>query len=253
MKPAKTTVLILVLACAGCAAGKSARLGELAQPLDVVIVPGCPNEADGRASGCQIERARYAALLWERRMASRFITSGSAVHSPWVEADTIAELMVALGVPAERILLERDALHTDENMYYSLRIARRIGARTLGVSSQAGHARAGCAFISGWGQPCTSLPVDRAAARARAAVTDAALRALRFERDPGFVELGERERSAAEREHRRRRPASFLVYAAAALMSLNGEVWMPLAQPPPLTILSFADRSKRTDNQRTDR
>jgi len=247
-----TLLTLLVSLGAGCTTGTTAttaHLGELAQPLDVVIIPGCPNEADGHASPCQLERAHYAALLWQRGMVKRFITSGNAVHTPWVEADTLAQLMAALGVPADRILLERHALHTDENMYYSVRIARRLGARTVGVSSQPGHAHAGCAFLTAWGQPCTALPIDRAAARTLPAADYARLAALPFPRDAHFLDVDERERSAAQREHRRRRPPSFLVYATATVMGLNGEVWIPVAQPPPVAVVSLADvqsRLKRT-------
>ncbi len=236
-------LIVLLLLGAGC----TPHLAELSQPLDVVIIPGCPNEPDGHASPCQLERAHYAALLWQRGMVKRFITSGNAVHTPWVEADTIAQLMAALGIPADRILLERNALHTDENMYYSVRIARHLGARTVGVSSQAGHAQAGCTFLTAWGQPCTALPIDRAATRTLSAADYARLAALPFARDVHFLELAEREHRAAEREHRLRRPPSFLVYATATVMGLNGEVWVPVGQPPPVAVVSLADVQRRLE------
>src|SRR6185369_1401839 len=93
-------------------------------PYDVVIIPGCPSEADGALSLCQLSRALWGALLWERGDTRAFITSGAAVHSPYVEAEALAAALAALGVPAEHIYLEPNALHTDENMYNSLQIAR---------------------------------------------------------------------------------------------------------------------------------
>ena len=98
-----------------------------------------------------MSRAAWAAILWQRGLAGAFITSGAAVHSRFVEADAIAAGMVALGVPAERIWLERDALHTDENMYFSLRIARALGFRTVAVASQKGHAAWSCRMLEDWG------------------------------------------------------------------------------------------------------
>src|SRR3954467_14171611 len=93
----------------GCAAQWGAVLDRRA-PFDVVIVPGCPSLDDGAMSPCQMSRAVWASILWKRGVASSFITSGSAVHSPYVEAEALAAGMVALGVPPERIWLEPNAL-----------------------------------------------------------------------------------------------------------------------------------------------
>src|SRR5438128_443276 len=120
----------LIVLCAGALAGCAPTylIGrDPAERFDVIVVPGCPTEGEGRLGRCLIGRAAWAATLWERGQAARFITSGGAVHSPYVEAEALAEAMTALGVPAERIWLERQALHTDENMYFSLLLARALG------------------------------------------------------------------------------------------------------------------------------
>jgi hypothetical protein len=116
--------LALALAVAGCGVARLEQRDPPARPFDAVIVPGCPSEDDGSLSRCQMARALWAARLWDLGWARNFITSGAAVHSPYVEADALAAALAALGVPADHIYVEPNALHTDEIVYYSLRIAR---------------------------------------------------------------------------------------------------------------------------------
>ncbi len=233
-----------------CALGGGCGLSHLEQrtpptaPFDAVIVPGCPSEDDGRPSRCQLARALWASVLWERGWASRFITSGSDVYSRYIEAETIAQVMTALGVPADRIWLEREALHTDENMYYSLSIARRIGARTIAVASSRGHALWSCRMMVDWGQRCSALSMDLGAVRARhQRVAPGAIETLRVRgtSPERWVPLATRERERA-RATGRRRPSSWLLYPTLALMRLQGEAWVP-AMPNEPRLLTWAERS----------
>ncbi len=105
---------------------------------DAIVILGCPSNADGTPSDCQIRRADMAAAL--RRYADRFIVSGAAAHNQYVEADALQALLVQRGVPAENILLERKARHTDENIYYSSRIMQAEGWQSaLVISDDPGH------------------------------------------------------------------------------------------------------------------
>src|SRR5262245_51352872 len=137
---------VLLVALAGCGGARLELRGAPARPFDVVVIPGCPTEDDGTPSRCQLARALWGAELWTRA----FITSGAAVHTPWVEAETIAALMAAAGVPADRIFVETNALHTDENMFYSLHLARRLGFARVAVASNRAHARGGCMMMVDW-------------------------------------------------------------------------------------------------------
>jgi len=217
----------------GCAARWEARPAPPAR-WDAVIVPGCPSEADGTLSLCQMSRAAWASILWQRGVAGAFIASGAAVHSRYVEAEALAQAMAALGVPAERIWIEPNALHTDENMYYSLQIARALGFHSLAVASQRGHAAWGCHMLDDWGQPCRALSVDLEAVAAMGA--RARLATLRARPASHWRPLSAREQALAERSGRRR-PPSFLLYPYIGYLRLNGERWIPYApaRPPLLT------------------
>jgi hypothetical protein len=226
----------MMLALAGCARYEVASLPPAS--FDAVIVPGCPSEDDGSLSPCQMSRAAWAAILWQRGVATHFITSGAAVHTRYVEAEAIAAGMTALGVPADRILIEPNALHTDENMYFSLRIARARGFHTLAVASQKGHAAWGCHMLIDWGQSCGALSVDLDAVKASDPL--ARLRPVRVPADPAYVPLDERERTRAQLAGRRR-PPSFLLYPYIGYLRLNGERWIPYS-PPVSVIATWADK-----------
>jgi hypothetical protein len=235
----RVAVFVLAAVVSGC----GARFEVLAPPplgYDVVIVPGCPSEEGGALSGCQISRAVWAAELWQRRVARHFITSGGSVHSPYVEAEALAEAMTALGVPPERIYLERDALHTDENMYFSLQIARAVGFRTIAVASVKGHARWGCKLLEGWGQACGALSLDFDLVKSRAGDIGPRVCGLRSALDSHFRPLVERERERA-RASGRRRPPSFLLYPFLDLLKVRGEPWVPYAPERP-AIVTWAAR-----------
>jgi hypothetical protein len=112
----------------------------IATAHDVIVVLGCPNADDGQPAPCQTERADIAVALMEAGYSGRFITSGGAVHNEWVEAETLRDLLVERGAPSDRILLEPEAQHTDENIYYASRIMQDEGfASALVVSEDPGH------------------------------------------------------------------------------------------------------------------
>lgn len=107
---------------------------------DALIVLGCPNEKDGRPSKCQRKRADLAMALSRSGYGDYFIVTGASVHSPGVEADSLARLLMERGVPRERIVLEPRARHTDENLYYSdLLMAERGWQSALIVTESPGQ------------------------------------------------------------------------------------------------------------------
>jgi DUF218 domain len=225
-----------VLAPLGCASRWEARALPPSR-FDAVIVPGCPSEADGALSPCQMSRAVWASILWQRGVAGAFIVSGSAVHSRFVEAEALAAGMAALGVPAERIWLEPNALHTDENMFYSLQLARALGFHSLAVASQKGHAAWGCQMLVDWGQPCSALSLDLDAVRAAGALPR--LQLVRTQPALDYVPIEERERLLAKARGRRR-PPSYLLYPYIGYLRLNGQRWVPSPPERPPALTSWA-------------
>ncbi len=225
----RATALLLVLGAAGCAVERLEMHGPPPRPFDALVVPGCPSRPDGTLSDCQRDRAIWAALIVRRGWARRVIASGAAVHTPYVEAEALAAAMAALGVPADRIWIEPDALHTDENAYDSARIARALGDRTIAVASHRGHAAWACRLMLDWGQPCAAISIDPAQVAAERPRVAALLDGVRTPRAASFRDLGERERDEARRAGRARRPPSAILYPAIGLLDSIGEPWIPHA------------------------
>jgi hypothetical protein len=219
---------LLIGLAAGCGAGVLEMHGAPARPFDVVIVPGCPSEPDGSLSRCQMARAVWASQLWQNGWAKHFITSGSAVYTPFVEAEALAAALVVLGVPADRIYLEPNALHTDENMVYSLEILKRLGFHSVAVASNS--AALDCLMLRDWGQDCHAYELDLSWVKARHRALGNPLERVRSRPAAQFTPLAERERQIARATGRHRSP-SFVLYLGLGLMRTNGERWVPPGLP----------------------
>ncbi len=239
MGATERSLVVVLLLLGGCATRYDLK-PTMSTRFDAVIVLGCPSKEDGSPTLCQLGRALQASLLWEQGTAQHFITSGGAVHTPFVEAEAIAQLMVTAGVPAERIYLDPNALHTDENVFNGLQIARKQRWEKLAILSDRGHSAFGCQFMTAFGASCAALSVDRDAVKARHAQLHDKIAPVRAPRDPSYVTLAERERKIYEQTGRRR-PPSFLLYPQIAIMRSNGEKWQPHA-PAEAPILCYADR-----------
>lgn len=89
-------------------------------------------------AGSSLPRALGAARLYGERPVGRVIVTGRA--EPWGYADdtapAMADIMVALGVPRDRIVIEPLARDTRQNALFSSAIVRALGAdKTLVVTS----------------------------------------------------------------------------------------------------------------------
>ena len=110
-------------------------------------------------------------------------------------------------------------------MYFSLRIARALGFRTLAVASQKGHAAWSCRMLEDWGVPsCGAFSVDMDAVLASHPLER--LRSVKTDAVEPWLPLVERERVIAARTGRHR-PPSFVLYPMLGFLRLNGERWIP--------------------------
>ncbi len=225
------------LLIAGCGASRLLVKEAPSEPYDVLVVPGCPVLKDGTPSRCLLGRAAWAALLYQRGWTRHLIASGGAVHSPFVEAEMLATIMTDLGVPADRIVIEPHALHTDENMFNALQISRALGFQRIGVASDPAQAAYGCRMMIDWTETCAGFAMDMPALEAFLTPNLDRLRGLRVRQVDDFISIDERERLRQQRTGRSRPPSLFL-YPMLGYMAWIGKPWMPIT-PPTQSLLTW--------------
>ena len=107
--------------------------------FDTLIVLGTPCRPDGTSSPEQRERVLEGVREFRAGMAKHMIVTGGAAHNSFVEADVMARVAEAQGIPAGAIVEERTALDTMQNACDSLKIMRLHGWESAEVVSSASH------------------------------------------------------------------------------------------------------------------
>ncbi len=115
---------------------QSAKLYEIEEfkTYDVIVVPGVPFE-NGQMSKTMKARVYWSKILFDKGIAKNVMYSGSAVYSPYVEAEIMARYGEALGIPKENIYKETKAEHSTENIYYSYKYSQKLGFKTVALAS----------------------------------------------------------------------------------------------------------------------
>jgi vancomycin permeability regulator SanA len=82
----------------------------------VVLVLGYPTDADGSAHPAQWFRVRGGVRALDENDCETMILAGGSVSNQLVEADKMSEIASELGVPEDRIIVERTSRNTWENV-----------------------------------------------------------------------------------------------------------------------------------------
>jgi uncharacterized SAM-binding protein YcdF (DUF218 family) len=115
------------------------RANSSRQSFDAILVLGTPADSDGNPTPELLDRITEGVREYERGVAPRIVVSGAAAHNRFVEADVMARVAEAQGVPASVILEEPRALDTIQNACYSAHILESHGWRSVEVVSSASH------------------------------------------------------------------------------------------------------------------
>jgi uncharacterized SAM-binding protein YcdF (DUF218 family) len=107
--------------------------------FDAIIVLGTPADSDGNPTPELLDRITEGVHEYQRGVAPRLIVTGAAAHNQFVEADVMARVAHAQGVPESRILEEPHALDTIQNGCYSKRILAAHGWNSAEIISSASH------------------------------------------------------------------------------------------------------------------
>lgn len=106
------------------------------KPYDAIIVPGVPyDSASGEWSLAMKGRVYWSKYLYDKGITKNIIYSGSAVYTPYCEAEIMAMYGKEIGIPLEHIYTENKAEHSTENIYYSYYMAKKIGFEKIALAT----------------------------------------------------------------------------------------------------------------------
>jgi uncharacterized SAM-binding protein YcdF (DUF218 family) len=130
---------VVFLAWAVLARVFAPRGNTAATHFDAIIVLGYPADSDGNPTPEQQARVSEGVREYERGVAPRLILTGGAAHNNIVEAESMARVARAQGVPQSAIVLEPRATSTMENACFSAQIMKQNGWRSAEVITSNYH------------------------------------------------------------------------------------------------------------------
>ncbi|MBC8289528.1 MAG: YdcF family protein [Planctomycetes bacterium] len=101
------------------------------RPADVAVVFGCRVYRSGNLSPPLADRVRSAAQLYEQGLVRYLIMSGGPGMGDVHETDAMRRFAVELGVPVERILIDREGLSTSATIRNTLPLIREHNFRRI--------------------------------------------------------------------------------------------------------------------------
>ena len=104
------------------------------EKYDLVVIPGVPLE-NGKWSRVMKARIYWSKYLYDQGIAKNIMYSGSAVYTPYFEAEVMALYARAIGIDTAHIFIETKAEHSTENIFYSYRKARKLGFKKIALAS----------------------------------------------------------------------------------------------------------------------
>jgi uncharacterized SAM-binding protein YcdF (DUF218 family) len=101
---------------------------------DAIIVPGVPLENEDWSKIMQM-RVFWSHYLYNQGIAKNIIYSGSAVYTKYIESSIMALYAKELGIPEEHIFEDSLAEHSTENLYYSCKLAEKLGFEKVALTT----------------------------------------------------------------------------------------------------------------------
>jgi len=131
--------IIAALLCSSCADQKFARKyfakAKQEAPYDVIIVTGIPYNDSSSSGLIFTARVLWAKYLYDHGIAKNIIFSGSDVSTPYYEGKAMKIMADSLGVPSDHTFAETRAEHSTENVWYGMKMARKMGFRRMALAA----------------------------------------------------------------------------------------------------------------------
>ncbi len=103
-------------------------------PYDAIIVTGNPFNGK-KWSDVMKMRVYWSIILYKRGLTKNIIYSGSAVYTPYIEAEIMKQYAIKLGVPEDVIYTDTIAEHSTENLWYSCKLAKQVGFTKVALAT----------------------------------------------------------------------------------------------------------------------
>lgn len=107
--------------------------------FDAIIVLGYRADSDGNPTPRQLARVTEGVHEYMHGVAPRLILTGGAASNRFVEAQVMARVAEAQGIPASAIFVEPQAQDTLENACFATRIMKAHGWKSAEVVSSSYH------------------------------------------------------------------------------------------------------------------
>lgn len=126
--------LVILNSCWTLNTSKKLQDAKQNAPYDAIIVPGVPYEGEEWSDVMKI-RVYWSKYLFDRQICKNIIYSGSAVYTPYHEAQVMRAYAIELGIPEEHIFMDTLAEHSTENLYYSYCLAQTLGFQNVALAT----------------------------------------------------------------------------------------------------------------------
>ena len=124
-------------------------------PYDVVIVPGVPYIDSSNSGLIFTARILWSKYLYDRGITKNIIFSGSAVSTPYYEGRAMKIIADSLGIPSNHTFAEIRAEHSTENVWYSMKMAQKMGFKRIAVATDPFQTKMLLSFMK---KRCGNLP-----------------------------------------------------------------------------------------------
>ncbi len=134
-------------------------------PADAIVLLGGAMRGDTHMGTLadlnhHADRLVYAVALFKAGKAPVIVLTGGGVDGARTEAEQMRELLEVMGVPAERILLERDSRNTHDNAVYAAQLLQAEGIKRVLLVTSAYHMRRSLALFEAQGVEAIPAPTD---------------------------------------------------------------------------------------------
>lgn len=128
-------------------------------PYDVIIVPGVPFE-DSAMGRILKARIIWAKQLYDSGVTKNIIFSGGAVYTPYYEGHIMKAYADSMGIPANHTFAEVAAEHSTENVWNSMRMARRMGFTKIALATDPFQTKMIGSFLKKHAKDMALIPIN---------------------------------------------------------------------------------------------